>query len=96
MKTKKWTYQEIGPEGRSLGTMEFEDNYGQYHDFDLVDCKDKIIFGGCTNTGMLQSGYILKEDRTLNETLQELLADLECFYNDGPGYVSDIVVNDRM
>jgi hypothetical protein len=56
-----------------------------------------VVFGGACNTGFLESGFILREDyESLDETLQELLADLECYYNEGPESVSRIVCNERM
>ena len=93
MKTKiNWTIQDI-ENAKYLGTMEIES--GEY--FEVVETADKLIFGGACNTGLLQSGYITKEDgESLDETLAELLADLEVYYGDGAQYVSRIVCNERM
>jgi hypothetical protein len=78
----------------SLGTLEIES--GETF-FDLLETKTKIVFGGATNAGFLESGYILREEHeTLDETLQELHADLEVYYRDGAQYVSRIVCNERM
>ena len=79
-----------------LGELEFQDKEGEYHYFQVLETKTKILFGGSTNSGFIQSGYISKDGRSTNETLQNLLQDLETYYNDGPKYVSDIVVNKRM
>jgi hypothetical protein len=77
----------------SLGTLEIES--GEY--FDVLETKTKLVFGGATNAGFLESGYILREDgETLDETLQELHSDIETYYRDGAQYVSRIVCNDRM
>jgi hypothetical protein len=78
----------------SLGTLEIES--GETF-FDLLETKTKIVFGGSTNAGFLESGYILRDDcETLDETLQELHADLDVYYRDGAQYVSRIVCNERM
>ena len=48
------------------------------------------------NTGFLESGYLEPEDHESDDkALQELLADLETYYNDGPRYVSRIVHNNE-
>jgi hypothetical protein len=45
----------------------------------------------------LESGYILREEfESIDETLQELRADLSVYYSDGASYVSRIVCNERM
>lgn len=88
----QWSVSDIRYAG-SLGTLEIES--GEY--FDVIETKTKLVFGGATNAGFLESGYILREDgETLNETLQELRADLEVYYRDGAQYVSRIVCNERM
>ncbi len=80
-----------------LSVLEFQDNKGEWHDFDVLQTPSRIVFGGCCNVGFLESGYIEREDfETLDETLSELLADLETYYNDGAQYVSRIVHNERM
>jgi len=55
-----------------------------------------LIFGSMCNIGFLESGYILKEEWTTDETLPELLDDLECYYNSGGDYTTNIVYNERM
>jgi hypothetical protein len=77
--------------------VEFQDNAGEWHDFEVLKTPDRIVFGGCCNVGFLESGYILREEgETLDETLSEMLSDLETYYNDGPQYVSRIVCNECM
>ena len=69
---------------------------GEDH-FEVVETPTHLIFGGACNVGLLQSGYIEKEeDETLQKTLEELYADLEVFYRDGRDYCSRIVCNERM
>ena len=82
--------------GDGLSLLEFQDNSGEWHNFDLLETKDRIAFGGYTNTGFLESGYILKHGFSTDDTLQELMADLEAYYNDGAQYTNSIVFNDRM
>lgn len=97
MKTaSKWKASDASA-GLYVGAMEFLDNAGEYHDFSILSLPDRLLFGGVCNAGFLESGYILREDfESLDETLSELQSDLECFYNDGPDYVSRIVCNDRI
>jgi hypothetical protein len=75
-----------------IGTLEIERGY-----FEIIATHDKLVFGQAYNAGFLESGYILREDfESLDETLQELHADLETYYRDGASYVSRIVCNERM
>jgi len=81
-----------------IGVVEFQDNKDRWHDFEILELSgDRLIFGSACNVGFLVSGYMmLDENAHLGENLQELLADLETFYNDGPSYTSKIVFNERM
>jgi hypothetical protein len=75
-----------------LGYIEVEGEH-----FEVVATPKFLVFGGMCNVGMLQSGYIEREEyETLNDTLQELDDDLETFYRDGREYTSRIVCNERM
>ena len=77
----------------NLGTLEIES--GEY--FEVLETETKLVFGSACNAGFLESGFIMREDcESLDETLQELHADLETFYRDGRGSVSRIVCNERM
>jgi hypothetical protein len=77
----------------NLGTLEIES--GEY--FEVLETETKLVFGSACNAGFLESGYILREDHeSLDETLQELHADLEAFYRDGREFVSRVVCNERM
>lgn len=65
--------------------------------FYIVNTPERIAFGGACNAGFLESGYIEKEEgERFDETLSELIDDLETYYRDGAGYVSRIVCNERM
>ena len=80
-----------------LSILEFQDRHGEWHNFDILVTKDRVVFGGYCNVGYMESGYIEREEfEPLDETLSELLSDLETYYNDGPDYVSRIVCNERM
>jgi hypothetical protein len=69
----------------------------EWHVFEVMETPDKLVFGTHANIGFLESGYIMKEEGgSTDEALQEMLSDLETYYNDGPQYVSRIVVNERM
>jgi hypothetical protein len=75
-----------------LGTLEVNDD-----SFEVLETETKLVFGGACNAGFLESGFILRESfESLDETLQELHADLEVYYRDGANYVSRIVCNGRM
>ncbi len=89
--TTQWSVSNI--EGaKYLGTLEVNDD-----SFEVLATETKLVFGGACNVGLLESGYILRESfESLDETLQELHADLETYYRDGATYVSRIVCNERM
>lgn len=96
MKTKsQWTASDLSGE-KYLGIIEFP-NGDDYENFHVIETPDRLVFGGACNAGFLESGFITREDgESLDETLRELLADLETYYKDGASYVSRIVCNDRM
>jgi hypothetical protein len=94
MKTE-WTVSDT-TEAKVLGLIEFPDETGEFHNFEIVETEDRLVFGGATNIGFIESGYIEKDGFSTDETLQELLSDLETYYNDGPKYTSRIVCNERM
>jgi len=92
----EWSVSDISQsiEMRS-NELEFQDPEGEWHNFTIVATPTRIVFGGVCNVGFLESGYLEREDHeSLDESLQELLADLETYYNDGPEYVSRIVYNE--
>lgn len=77
--------------------IEFQDNKGEWHNFHIIATQERIVFGGACNTGFIESGYLEREEgESIDRGLQELLEDLEVYYNDGPQYVSRIVCNERM
>ena len=80
-----------------VGIIEFQDNEGEWYDFEIFKSKSYVAFGGHCNAGFLISGFIERDSyESLDETLQELLEDLKVYYNDGPEHVSRIKCNDRM
>ena len=81
-----------------LGTLEFQDSKGEFHDFEIIRQGDTLFFGGACNAGFLQSGFMDfdAECETQDDALAELLADLETYYNDGPSFTSRIVCSERM
>ena len=77
--------------------MEFQDAQGDWHDFQIMETRRCLVFGGACNLGFLQSGFIVRESHeSLEKTLQELLCDLQAHYNAGPEYVARITCNERM
>lgn len=80
-----------------IGIIEFQSNDQEYHNFEILKTDKHLVFGEATNIGFLESGNIeIDNCFSLDENLQELLSDLETYYNDGPEYVSKIVFNERM
>lgn len=89
---KNWKVSNI-ENAKYIGTLEIE---GGEH-FEILETNERLVFGGACNAGFLESGYIMREDHeSLDETLQELHADLETFYRDGAQYVSRVVCNERI
>ena len=65
--------------------------------FEVLKLPKRLVFGGACNVGFLESGYIEREEHeSVDETLQELVEDLEVYYRDGKKYTSRIVCNGRM
>lgn len=80
---KNWKAQNID-NAQYIGILEFESNYGEYHNFEIVDTGSHLVFGGACNVGLLESGNFEKDEYlSLDENLQQLLEDLESYYNDG-------------
>lgn len=98
----QWTVSDISNpiqigRHRQSAEIEFQDAHGEWQHFHLIATKDRVVFGGACNAGFIESGYILRDEcESLDETLQEMLSDLEAYYNDGPQFVSRIVCNERM
>ena len=86
----EWKAQNID-NAKYLGCLEIGESV-----FEVMETEDKLVFGTSCNISLLQSGYIEKDGFNTDEVLQELVADLEVYYSDGPEYVSMIVTNDRM
>ena len=93
---KKWTVSNIDNH-EYVGIIEFQDDSNEWRHFEVVKTDSRIVFGTATNTGFMESGYLEIDDYfSFDENLQELVEDLECYYNDGKDYCSLIVCNDRM
>lgn len=91
MTHKQWSAVDISG-ADYVGVLEVEDNA-----LEVVSTPNFLVFGRMCNVGMLQSGYIEREEyETLDETLNELYSDLSVFYRDGREYTSRIVCNERM
>ncbi len=94
----EWTVSDLSNEIRMRSNVfEFQDNKGELQCFTVVATPGRIVFGGVCNVGLIESGYLEREEgESLNEAMAETLADLETYYTDGPQYVSRIVCNNRM
>jgi hypothetical protein len=97
MEKTKWTSQDMA-NSKYIGILEFQDNKEEWHNFEVFESLDgkRLIFGGFSNCGFIESGYMEKDDFSIDCALSELLSDLEVYYNDGANYTSMIVCNDRM
>lgn len=95
----EWTVTPNTDNAKYLGPIEFQDNKGEFHDFEVLHSKEsnRLVFGGACNVGFIESGYLpIGEDESLDEALQEMLDDLETYYSHGEFYVSRIICNKRM
>lgn len=94
----EWALSPNQESAKYIGTLEFQnEGDGEWHNFEIIATKERLIFGSCCNVGFMESGYIEREEyETLDETLSELLEDLQAYYRDGSQYVSRIVCNERM
>jgi len=93
----QWTFSDAEKTGKYIGIIEFQSIDKEWHNFEIYDTKDKIVFGGFCNTGFIESGYLPKDnDFSFDENLSELLADLECYYDNNKEYICNIVTNERM
>jgi hypothetical protein len=81
---------------KHLGPLEFK-VADEWVNFEVLELPDRLVFGGATNTGFSESGYILKEEgESTDETLRQLLDELFTYYTDGPEYTTRLVCNERM
>jgi hypothetical protein len=88
----QWSVSDIA-DAVCLGYLELENE----NIFYVMATDTRLVFGTPCNIGLLESGFITREDgERTDETLQELHADLETYYRDGANYVSRIVCNERM
>jgi hypothetical protein len=85
------------PNDSYIGLLEFQDDEGEWHDFEVYSGGEALVFGSHCNAGLLISGFMMKEEyETTDEALQELLEELKAYYNEGAEYCSRIECNDRM
>lgn len=63
MKNKKqWAVSDISnPIPIRSNILEFQDNKNEWHYFEIIVTKERIVFGGSTNTGFIESGYLERE-----------------------------------
>ena len=73
-----------------VGIIELECDNEEYFNTTIVRCGEYLVFGGVTNTGLLEEGnYLINDCFSLDENLAELLADIECALSDGVGSQSN-------
>ena len=96
--SKEWSASDVsvGIPIRS-NVLEFQDKNGEWQSFHVIATPGRVVFGGACNAGFIESGYIEREEgESLDETLAEMCAELETYYNEGAEYTSRIVYNERM
>ena len=101
-----WTVSDL-TDADYLGTLEVEstnhDGHPEIYPFEIVRTHEegatpaRLVFGGNTNSGFLESGFIPMEDgETLNAALHDLHDDLQTYYLHAPRFTSRIICNERM
>lgn len=81
---------------RFLGIIEIETGK-DLEPFEVLALPDRLVFGNSANACFLESGFIIRDDfESEDDTLRELVDDLETFYRDGKGSTSRIVHNERL
>jgi hypothetical protein len=93
---KDWQITDIS-KAEYVGIIEI-DTYGdELVMFEILKTDTHLVFGSCTNIGLLESGNMeIDPHFSLDENLQELIADLETCYRLGEEYTNMISCNDRM
>jgi len=92
-----WTPSNTEETGKYLGIVEFQSVDGEWHNFRIFETETRLVFGGFCNIGFLESGYTeLDPCFSTDANLQELISDLETYYNDGPEYTNGLVCTERM
>lgn len=77
-------------ESEYLGEIEIECDNEEYFLTTIVECDGYLVFGSVCNIGLLQDGwYKMDTDFSLDENLQELLADFEDALSNGVGSQSE-------
>ena len=93
----KWTFSNAEEYGNYVGIIEFQSIDGEWHDFEIFETPKRIVFGGATNTGFMESGYMVRDrDFSLDENLQTLVEGLQNYYNFGPEEATELICTERM
>lgn len=65
--------------------------------FTVLQLEDCLIFGSPTNAILLEQGHILREEGESDQKLvEELHAELEVYFTDGPRFVSRIICRETL
>jgi hypothetical protein len=95
MKRTKWTPSNVN-NSKHLGYHEIQDSDGEWHSWDILETPTRIVFGSPTNAVFLEDGYIIRErGESLEDTLMELVDELEVYIRDGYQYTTRIILNPR-
>ena len=95
--SEQWTYSDAEKNGSYLGLIEFQGIDGEWHNFEVMQTPNRLVFGGPCNVGFLESGYMILDDAfSLDENLATMVDELGIYYNYSPDHVEFIVCNERM
>ena len=68
---------------KTLGTIELQDNSGEYHIFEIMQSGDKLLYGSFCNVGFMTHGEMEIDDCfSIDENLQALVEYLETLINE--------------
>lgn len=93
----KWVYSNVEENGTYIGIIEFEID-GEWHNFEMYQTPERIVFGGFCNVGFMESGYMLRDNSfSLDENVVHCLNMLEEFYANGKDYeATELYLTQRM
>lgn len=93
---KKWNYSNVKKNDEYIGQIEFQSNDEEWHHFYIFKTKTRLVFGGVTNIGFSESGYMPFDDCfTIDENLEAMVEELKDFYNNGK-QTETLILTERM
>ena len=94
---KKWDFSDAEKTGQYVGIIEFQSVDGEWHNFEVFETPQRLVFGGFTNIGFMESGYMDNDTIfSTEENVQALVEELETYYNQGADAATELVCTERM